>query len=1337
MTCKANGFEVKYQALALFFLCALSAFPAKSESVKLGWDASPDASAVGYNIYYGTASHSYTSKITLGNVTSATVSGLTAGTTYFFAATTYNSTNQESDFSNEASYAVPLPVNQPPTLNTLGNVSINQNAGIQGVSLTGITSGSSTEIQTLKVTAVSSNPNLIPTPSIAYTSPNTTGSLRFQPVSNVTGTATISVTVNDGGSTNSTITRSFTVTVNAVNQMPTLNTLSGVSINENAGVQSVALTGITSGLATEIQTLKVTAVSSNPNLIPAPSIAYTSPTTTGSLTFQPASNATGTATISVTVDDGGAINNKITRSFTVTVNAIKQTPTLNPLSNVVMNENAPSQTIALSGITSGLTTGNPTLKITVTSSKTSLIHTPTLVYTSPNSTGSITFKPANNATGTATISVTVNNGAKSDSHLTRTFIVTVNRTTNQPPTLNALSDVAINENVPWQTIALAGISSGSPNEDQSLKITVASSKTSLIPTPTLNYASPNSTGFLTFKPVNNAVGMATISVTISDGGTSNSHLTRTFNVTVNRTTNQPPTLNALGNVVINEDASSQTIALTGITSGSVNEDQPLKITVTSSKNSLIPTPKLIYTGPDSTGSLIFKPATSTSGTATISVTVNDGGTTNNIITRSFTVTVNPNLPPTLNALENVVVDENMPPHTINLTGITSGSVNENQTLKVTVASSKTSLIPTPTLVYASPGSTGSLTFKPANNATGTATLSVTVNDGGTRSNRLTRTFLVTVNRTTNQPPTLNALSDVAVAENVPSQTIALTGISSGSPNEDQSLKISITSSKTSLIPTPTIVYTSPNSTGSLIFKPVKNSDGTATITVTVNDGGTQNKYFSRSFTVTVYHVNVPPTLDPISDVTFNEPPTLDPISDFVVNKNAGWQTVSLTGISSGDAVENQKLTVKATSNNTTLIPNPTIKYASSNSFASLLFKPASNQTGTAGITVSITDDGTPKRTVTQTFAVTVLGTTPVSSGFPVITGLTATNSAIAGDNLTFSVAALGKSHLHYQWKFNGSDITFATNAVLFLNHVDVSQSGDYSVMIFNHYGTTNSAAVTLAVSASLINPPPLTATANFDPSILTQTIPLTGISDGSSREHQTLTVQAVSSNPNLIPDPTVSYVSSKSSGSITFSPVKNANGTANISVTVNDGCPSNNIITRTFSVTVNPITVASSTATSKLAASMKTTDAVNSISDSVASQDAAPQPVPQTGILSENLAANQNAKVEAIASNPVWTANLAAIKSITSNSTVSSNSVTDATVALPPIITLVPAGFVNGQFSLSISGGDSYQCVVQASTNLVDWMAVETNTTPFVFIDYDAGQFEHRYYRTVGKEITP
>lgn len=205
-------------------------------------------------------------------------------------------------------------------------------------------------MQPLTITATSSNPALVPAPTLDYFDPDSTGTLTFTPTANVSGSATIAVTVNDGQAQNNLITRSFTVTVSAVNDAPTLDPIADLQLAEDAPTQSVALAGIGTGAANETQTLSVTALSSNPGLIPNPTVSYTSPNAGGTITFKPLTNASGSAVITVTLNDGQAQNNLATRSFTVTVNEVNDTPTLNIIGNVTISEDAGIQTISLAGI---------------------------------------------------------------------------------------------------------------------------------------------------------------------------------------------------------------------------------------------------------------------------------------------------------------------------------------------------------------------------------------------------------------------------------------------------------------------------------------------------------------------------------------------------------------------------------------------------------------------------------------------------------------------------------------------------------------------------------------------------------------------------------------------------------------------------------------------------------------------------------------------------------------------------------------------------------------------------------------------------------------------------
>lgn len=107
-----------------------------------------------------------------------------------------------------------------------------------------------------------------------------------------------------------------------LNNPPTLSTITNRTVCMNSGATVVSLSGISDGSSLESQNVTVTATSSNTTLIPNGniSISYSNPSTSGSLTFTPAANQSGTTTISVTVNDGFSSTNTITRTFTVTVN---------------------------------------------------------------------------------------------------------------------------------------------------------------------------------------------------------------------------------------------------------------------------------------------------------------------------------------------------------------------------------------------------------------------------------------------------------------------------------------------------------------------------------------------------------------------------------------------------------------------------------------------------------------------------------------------------------------------------------------------------------------------------------------------------------------------------------------------------------------------------------------------------------------------------------------------------------------------------------------------------------------------------------------------------------
>ena len=81
---------------------------AHSAQVTIAWDPNTDPNIAGYKVYYGYSSRNYPFVCDTGNHTTCAISGLEEGKTYYFAATAYDLWNNESSYSKEVSYAVPM-----------------------------------------------------------------------------------------------------------------------------------------------------------------------------------------------------------------------------------------------------------------------------------------------------------------------------------------------------------------------------------------------------------------------------------------------------------------------------------------------------------------------------------------------------------------------------------------------------------------------------------------------------------------------------------------------------------------------------------------------------------------------------------------------------------------------------------------------------------------------------------------------------------------------------------------------------------------------------------------------------------------------------------------------------------------------------------------------------------------------------------------------------------------------------------------------------------------------------------------------------------------------------
>jgi hypothetical protein len=71
---------------------------------------------------------------------------------------------------------------------------------------------------------------------------------------------------------------------------------------------------------------------------------------------------------------------------------------------------------------------------------------------------------------------------------------------------------------------------------------------------------------------------------------------------------------------------------------------------------------------------------------------------------------------------------------------------------------------------------------------------------------------------------------------------------------------------------------------------------------------------------------------------------------------------------------------------------------------------------------------------------------------------------------------------------------------------------------------------------------------------------------------------------------------------------------------------------------------------------------------------------------------------------------------------------------VPPILFISPPTLSNGVFQIELAGAPSGNYILQASTNLTQWISISANlpaNAPFYFTDTNASNFAYRYYRVL------
>lgn len=703
-------------------------------------------------------------------------------------------------------------------------------------------------------------------------------SVTYTPGLNYSGPDAFTFTVGDGQGGSDTATVSLTVT--PVNDPPTPGPDSGSTLEDTALVVPAA-TLLTNDSDVDGGALTVSGVQ------PTSANGGTVTLSGGNITYQPAANFNGTDTVTYIVDDGnpgGTANG----TLTVTVTAVNDAPTITLGANPSVAEDAAAQSLA--GWATAITAGpadesGQTLTIVGWTNS-----NPGLFAAQPSLSlgGTLAYTPAANASGSATITFalqdnggTANGGV--DTTATLSFTITVSPAPDAPIANN--DTVTTPSGTPLQVQVLSNDSDADGNALTVIAVTQPANGSVAIDVPATT---------VTFTPAPAFEGSTSFTYTIDDG--TGRQATATVFVTVTHVNARPVVYNH--SYTTNEDVQLIVADAQGTLSDATDADLDGLSFV------LVAGPSHGQLSWYAGGGFSYYPAANYNGPDSFTFRASDGTTTSDIGTVSLTVNA-VNDVPSLSGTGNVSVVEDAPAYSAAwFSNQSPGPADEAaQTVTRTVSNNNTALF----TVQPALADDGTLSFTTAANASGSATVTVLLQDtGGTANgggNQRSYSFTITV-RPVNDAPTFVSGGDITVAEDSPAFSAPWAGsISVGPANESaQAPSFQLWTASSALF----TVQPAVSAGGVLTFTPAPNANGVAVVSATLyDDGGTADggqNLNSQSFTITITPVNDPPVAGPDTITVLKDRTTTIAVATLLRNdSDPDGDTLSITDVTIASA----------------------------------------------------------------------------------------------------------------------------------------------------------------------------------------------------------------------------------------------------------------------------------------------------------------------------------------------------------------------------------------------------------------------------------------------------